>query len=760
MSILLPKEQKLSHLYFFTILIILKILSFMCIIGFAIKIDTGGLEMRKLSTWLTAGALSMVLAAPTVSAETSSTEDYTNWNKERYTDKMHIDSMLRQKSEQEGFDEKAIETIRKNAENVNFNEQEGSENGSGDSGFTYDGGTKKFLDRDLGFKDFTLRSSGEHVEVWVADDLSFPEGDPRDAHKINQEQVDKLTKEFDTNIYPKATEFFGKQDPLDGTNAQLVDLGVVPEGYYETEDDEKITILVNNIKDDNYNDPDYPFFVAGFFWQTIEQYTDRNIVTIDSRDWGERLEESFFSTTIHELQHLIHADNDSDETSWVNEGMSTFSEYLGGYGVDAGSINFLLDHPENSLTAWDEHVDAKTGPETIADYGLVQLFTLYNYEQFGQEFIRSVATSDINSIDSYRRAYEEFGINKSFEEVYQDFTSALVMDDNKFKGGKYGFENVDLRDLPTEDGTREKTVNFEKAEDYEKEGVPAWGTDFKEFNFEPGENVESFDFNGVDFLPFQWTSTEDPLNKGNDVYYSTKGDEMDNAMIFEADLSGLNEATLSFDHYYQIEENWDFGMVQVSTDDGDTWTSLSNGNTTSNVTDQGYPKIKENVPGFTGSNDSFQNETFDLSEYAGEKVLISFRYLTDWGSTEKGWYLDNIEVPEAGVSYTGESTEGFTSQAELNENYVNYGVSFFKEKNNGKYQVVHVDPFNITDKDALELQQVFRPGKTYMTTHYAAPQDSTEYVNFEYEISYKENGNKGNNGNNGNSGNNGKNKQK
>ncbi|SIS40959.1 M6 family metallopeptidase [Salimicrobium flavidum] len=695
--------------------------------------------MRKLSTWLTAGALSLVLAAPTASAETSSTEDYADWNKERYSDKIDIDGMLQKKSEQEGFRQKAIETIKENAKNTNFNEEESSGDSEGDSHFTYDGGSKQFLDRDLSFKEFTLRSVGEHAEVWVANDLSFPEGDEREAHTITQAQVDKLAEEFDTNIYPKATDFFGKQDSLDGTNALLEDIGAVPEGYYETEDDEKITILINNIKDDNYNDPDYPFFVAGFFWQTIEQYTDRNIITIDSRDWDERLEETFFSTTIHELQHLIHADYDSDETSWVNEGMSTFSEYLGGYGMSTGSINFLLDHPENSLTAWDEHVNAETGPETIADYGLVQLFTLYNYEQFGQELIRSVATSELNSIESFEQAYDEFGIDKSFDEVYRDFTSALVMDDNKFKGGKYGFENIDLRDIETEDGTRGKTVNFESAKDFEKEGVPAWGTDFKEFDFEPGENVESFDFNGVDFLPFQWKSTEDPLNENNNVFYSTKGDEMDNAMIFEADLTGLDEATLSFDHYLQIEENWDFGVVQVSTDGGDTWTSLSNENTTDSVVENGYPKIKDNVPGFTGMTDSFRNETFDLSEYAGEEVLVSFRYLTDWGHMEEGWYLDNIEIPEAGVSYSGESTEDFTSQAELDENYVNYGVSFFKEKKNGKYQVVHVDPFNITDEDALELQKVFRPGKTYMTTHYAAPQDSTEYVDFEYEIEYKEN---------------------
>jgi hypothetical protein len=80
------------------------------------------------------------------------------------------------------------------------------------------------------------------------------------------------------------------------------------------------------------------------------------------------------------------------------------------------------------------------------------------------------------------------------------------------------------------------------------------------------------------------------------------------------------------------------------------------------------------------------------------------------------------------------------SKAELLKNYVNYGVTFIKEKKNGKYQVVEVDPFHVTNEEALELQQVFRPGKTSMTTYYAAQQDSLNPVEFEYEVNYKEKG--------------------
>lgn len=175
-------------------------------------------------------------------------------------------------------------------------------------------------------------------------------------------------------------------DELDGSNATVPGMVGLPNNYYEGSD--KVIMLVDNIKDDGYYDPSYPFFVAGFFWQTLENYMDRNIITIDTNSWETRLENTFFGTTIHELQHLMHADNDPAEETWLNEGMSTFSEFLGGYGSNEGSVNFYLDHPENSLVNWDEHRSAATGPETIADYGQVYLFTLYMYDKYGQEFIR------------------------------------------------------------------------------------------------------------------------------------------------------------------------------------------------------------------------------------------------------------------------------------------------------------------------------------------------------------------------------------
>lgn len=704
------------------------------------------MKKKKLLSILSTGALALSLFAPLSANDSKAAAAEATapkWDVERYGDRVDIDGQLNLLANDASYLKQAEKKIAEQAAQINFNEDQSSNSATANSSFTYDGGTKQFLNRNLKFKPFTLRSVGENVEIWVANDLAFPAGDSRLPHVVTQAQVDKLRDEFDTNIYPKATAFFGTPDVHDGSKSPLAGKNV-PAGYYEGSD--KVIMLVDNIQDDNYNNPSYPFFVAGFYWQTLENYIDRNIITIDTNSWETRLESTFFGTTIHELQHLIHADNDGTEETWLNEGMSTFSEYLGGYGHDDRSINFYLDHPENSLVNWDEHVGAVTGPETIADYGQVYLFTLYMNDKFGQEFIRDLALKDTQGINSVNEVLKAHGYNLDFTQLYQNFITALALDSDRVGNGVYNFDSINLRDLAVDNnGTkRGKTVDYEGAKVFEKEGVPAWGGDFKELDFQ--EKIRSISFDGVDFLPIPWKSVADPKDAANKVLWGNAGDEADNAIIFEADLTGVNSATLNFDNYLDIEEQWDFGVVQVSTDGGDTWKSLANENTRSDVVEEGYPKIKENVPGFTGNLKTWQEESFDLSDYAGQKVLVSFRYLTDWGHTDGGWFIDNIEIPEIGYSNDGSSTDSFKSFQELAGQYVNYTVTFINEKEVGNkkgaktnYKVITVDPFNVTEEDALTLRQLFKDGKNYMITSYAAPAEDKNPVDFSYEVHLKEN---------------------
>ncbi|WKA57944.1 immune inhibitor A [Planococcus shenhongbingii] len=686
------------------------------------------MKMSKWASIISASALALSLLTPAAAPAEAATAASNEWNSERYGDRVDIDQKLNELAQDENFKKEADKKIKAQADEVENPENETK----ADSTFTYDGGTKFFLNRNLEFKEFTLRSIGDNVEIWVAKDLAYGPKNPKPADVVTQAQVDKLRTEFDSNIYPKATSFFGTPDQLDGSNSPLPKMVGLPEDYYEGSD--KVIMLVDNVQDEGWDNPSYPFFVAGFFWQTLENYIDRNIITIDTNSWETRLESTFFGTTIHELQHLIHADNDPAEETWLNEGMSTFSEYLGGYGHDAGSINFYLDHPENSLVNWDEHGTAKTGPETIADYGQVYLFTLYMYDKFGQEFIRELAVNGSSQgMPSVDEVLQKYGSDKTFAEVYQDFMAALTLDNPK-AGKQFDIDSIDLRNLPvgTTGAVRGKTVDFEKAKTFEKAGVPAWGGDFKEFNF--GKDVRGMKFDGAEFIPLQWGTVADPAGSGAQVLHANNGVEADQALIFGATVPAA-DAKLTFDHYYDIEEKWDFAAVQVSTDKGETWTSLENENTRSDVVAEGHPTIKANVPGFTGHKLNWSTETFDLSAYAGQEVLVSFRNMTDWGYNDKGWFIKNVQLGD--FSADGTSTEPFKSLGQLKGEYVDFTTTFIQTKKNGQERVFHVDPFNVTNKEALDLQQVLREGNVKMITSFAAVPNQKEAQDFTYEVLYK-----------------------
>src|SRR5690606_28084256 len=121
---------------------------------------------------LSASALALSLmvpaaAAPAEAATTSTTK--AEWNSERYGDRVDIDQTLNDMAQDEAFMKQADKKIKAQANDVAASDAEAAADGP----FTYDGGTKLFLDRNLSFKEFTLRSVGDNVEIWVANDLAY-----------------------------------------------------------------------------------------------------------------------------------------------------------------------------------------------------------------------------------------------------------------------------------------------------------------------------------------------------------------------------------------------------------------------------------------------------------------------------------------------------------------------------------------------------------------------------------------------------------
>ncbi len=572
---------------------------------------------------------------------------------------------------------------------------------------------------------FNLMGEGELSQVWVQANLAWPAGDPRPTPVITCEQVQYMIGQFDGNIYPKETSFFGPPDFHDGSNQGLIvpAYGITP-GYYYDEAGRQI-VLVSNVRDDNYYDPTYPIYIAGFYSPSFEYYFDRNTMTIDAYDWANRtgpsgtrpyLYEGIFA---HEYQHLLHDDYDGDEELFINEGMADLAMVLTGYGDSViGHLEDTADLPENSLVVWGDQGDL----EILADYGNAFLFQYYLMEQFGQPFIQPFFLNQDNGITSVNTTLAAFNIQKDFGEVYHAWSVAKLIDSMK-AGGRYGFKGLDFK-------LNIGTPAAPNPEAYDTPGAPPWGTDYIWVSGNPKE-LAKLTFNGMDYstFPTGWSSD-------GSVLWGGAGDLVDNWAIFAATGGGA----LTFDTLYDIEQYWDFGFVQVSTDGGHTWTSLANEYTISDYDPNAHPKVIENLPGLTGSTDGdWVPMSFDLSAYAGQNILVAFRYVTDWATTEAGWFIDNVAVDGTLIS-DGSDAGVFKDITEIVPINNDFTVTFVGIAGQGKgadYKVITMKLNETTESGWYELNNILKSSNAaVMLVTFDAPEGFTRYVDYSYDFTF------------------------
>lgn len=107
--------------------------------------------------------------------------------------------------------------------------------------------------------------------------------------------------------------------------------------------------------------------------------------------------------------------------------------------------------------------------------------------------------------------------------------------------------------------------------------------------------------------------------------------------------------TLTFSTWFDIEEEWDYGFVEASTNGGSTWTKLP-GTITSTSTNPNGSTAWANVLGsaassdvvITGASGGWVDASFVLPAASG--VLVRFSYYTDEFFEGRGWYLDDVAV--------------------------------------------------------------------------------------------------------------------
>jgi len=106
-------------------------------------------------------------------------------------------------------------------------------------------------------------------------------------------------------------------------------------------------------------------------------------------------------------------------------------------------------------------------------------------------------------------------------------------------------------------------------------------------------------------------------------------------------LTGTNAAILNFWTKWDIESSWDFGTIEISTNNGGSWQYLRAPNMSLSA-DQGAQPA--GAYGYDGTQSTWIEQDIDISSYTGHNILLRFNMATDWSVQKDGWYLDDISV--------------------------------------------------------------------------------------------------------------------
>lgn len=133
------------------------------------------------------------------------------------------------------------------------------------------------------------------------------------------------------------------------------------------------------------------------------------------------------------------------------------------------------------------------------------------------------------------------------------------------------------------------------------------------------------------------------------MWFSPALDDMNAQLTTTFDLTGVSTAELTFWAWYELEEEYDFAYITISTDNGQTWDLLLPNHSSSGEYGPAFN-------GFSGDENDATNqwvhEAISLNRYVGQPILLRFEVLTDGSVTGRGFAIDDLAITGPGISYS------------------------------------------------------------------------------------------------------------
>lgn len=458
-----------------------------------------------------------------------------------------------------------------------------------------------------------MRYATPHVYFWVEQGAIANDGD-----------IQTLVDKFEKSIYPTDREFFGTEwtPGVDGDPHLYIlyanGLGNSVAGYYSSVDE--FSRLAHQFSNQH----------EMFYINASQDLTDNYTLSV----------------LAHEFQHMIHWYGDPNEDGWINEGFSELAVLLNGFDVGGADWEYM-QNTDLQLDTWSDINES----DSFSHYGVSFLFTDYFLNRFGSDAAKALVHNPENGltgIDDTLRTLDitdpSTGRILTADDVMADFAVALLLQDTSFENGRYGFKNYP--GLPSLDSVQEIRSCPTKKKNTD---VTQYGIDYYLLNCSGPLKVFFSGRTQEEVLPV------DPQN-GKNFVWSNRGDQSDMTLTRAFDLPSGSAATLQYDLWYDLEQDYDYAYLETSVDDGKTWTMLH----TPSGTDTN-PQGSNFGGGWTGksgggSDPAWIHEQADLSAYAGKHVLIRWEYITDAAVNGAGLIVDNIRIPE--ISFTADFESG------------------------------------------------------------------------------------------------------
>jgi hypothetical protein len=258
--------------------------------------------------------------------------------------------------------------------------------------------------------------------------------------------------------------------------------------------------------------------------------------------------------TVEFFRTLVHYRSDPTEETWVNEWLSGLAELLSGYPLNSWE-DYLRD-PSVSLINW-----GSSGSHSSAQYGASSLFFTYLFQSVaGFDSLPALVEILEDGIHGVNVFLNHLGVEQRFLGVYEDWILENLI--AKIDSGFYGALNH--RPLPQ---------NYLKLQQNKYLELEQFSVGYTEVELSHGPVVVEFNGQSINMV-FPDSEFTDQW-----CWWGNSGDSIHSTLTRQVNLKGLNEPTLKFEAWFDIEEDWDYAYVSISRDNGANWELIPGLNT-------------------------------------------------------------------------------------------------------------------------------------------------------------------------------------